>query len=336
MATSNRAAIYNKLYKILKKHYKPVSTVSNRSVLEHMLYASCLENSFFDKADFVYENVQNTFYDWNEVRVTTVAELSEIMPGLYDPSVAATRLKKVLQNVFESCYSFEIESLRKQNIGKAIKLLEKYGGTPFAIAYATQHALAGHSIPKDKGTLQSLYIIGAITETESAAGQAPGLERTIPKNKGIEFSSLLHQLAADLTKSPHAPAVRAIFLEVTADAKDRLPKRRKKTKPAAKSKTTKKQTTKQPTAKSKTSTTKKKKTAVTKKKKTAAAKKKKTAATKKKKAAATKKKKTAATKKKKTAVTKKKKTAAAKKTVGTAKKKKVSSVSQRLSKRKPK
>ena len=257
MASSNRASIYNKLYKILKKHYKPVSTLSNRSVLEHMLYASCLENSFFDKADFVYENVQNTFYDWNEVRVTTVTELSEIMPGLHDPPVAAARLKKVLQNVFESCYSFEIESLRKQNIGKAIKLLEKYGGTPFVIAYVTQHALAGHSIPKDKGILQSLYIIGAITETESAAGQAPGLERTIPKNKGIEFSSLLHQLAADLTKSPHAPAVRAIFLEVTADAKDRLPKRRKKTKPAAKLKPTKKQTAKQSAAKGKTSTTKK-------------------------------------------------------------------------------
>ena len=153
MATSNRAAIYNKLYKILKKHYKPVSTVSNRSVLEHMLYASCLENSFFDKADFVYENVQNTFYDWNEVRVTTVAELSEIMPGLYDPSVAATRLKKVLQNVFESCYSFEIESLRKQNIGKAIKLLED------TLEFRKRVLPAGHSnIRKSREELMRMKV----------------------------------------------------------------------------------------------------------------------------------------------------------------------------------
>lgn len=284
MALSNRASIYNKLYKVLKKHYKPVAPQGGRSVLEQMLYACCLEDSRFDKADAAYENIRKTFYDWNEVRVTTVAELSEITAGLYDRTAAAARVKKILQNVFESCYSFEIESLRKQNIGKAVKLLEKYGGTPFVVAYATQNALAGHSIPKDKGALQSLYIVGAISVAEGQAGQSPGLERTISKSKGIEFGSLLHQLAADLTKSPHAPAVRSIFLEVTAGAKDRFPKRRSKTKtarkttPAAakaaqktepvKKPAVKKKTPKKPAAKPKPAATKKKKSATTKKKET--------------------------------------------------------------------
>jgi len=283
MALSNRASIYNKLHKVLRKHYKPVVPQGGRSVLEQMLYACCLENSHFDKADAAYENVSKAFYDWNEVRVTTVAELSEIMAGLYDPAAAATRVKKVLQNVFESCYSFEIESLRKQNIGKAVKLLEKYGGTPFVVAYTTQHALAGHSIPKDKGALQSLYIVGAISVAEGEAGQSPGLERTISKSKGVDFASLLHQLAADFIKSPHAPAIRAIFLEITAGAKDRFPTRRSKKKRAPKTKTAaakaekktppakksavKKKTAKKPIAKSKPAATKKKKSTTTKKKK---------------------------------------------------------------------
>jgi endonuclease-3 len=187
-----------------------------------------------------------TYFDLNEIRVTTVGELSELMKGLPDPNAAATRLKQVLQNVFESCYSFDIDSLRKQNIGKAVKLLEKYQATPFIVSYVTQQGLAGHSIPKDAGVLQALYIVGAITAAEAKQGTSPGLERTISKKKGSEFSSLLHQLGADLFRTPRAPAVRAILLEIDPAAKERLPKRKikkKEVKVSAKDKTQKKAST---------------------------------------------------------------------------------------------
>ena len=230
MAISNRAAIYNKIYRILNKHYKPVVPPVDCSVLQHALYACCLENAQYDHADEAYTKVMQTYFDLNEIRVTTVGELSELMKGLPDPNAAATRLKQVLQNVFESCYSFDIDSMRKQNIGKAVKLLEKYQATPFVVSYVTQQGLAGHSIPKDTGVLQALYIVGAITAAEAKQGTSPGLERTISKKKGAEFSSLLHQLGADLFKTPRAPAVRAILLEIDPAAKERLPKRKTKKK----------------------------------------------------------------------------------------------------------
>ena len=233
MAISNRAAIYNKIYRVTKKHFKPVPSVPDRSVLDHVLYSCCLENAHFNRADEAHNKIKQSFYDWNEVRVTTVNELSEVMSALLDPTAAAARLKHSLQSIFESCYSFDLESLRKQNIGKAVKLLVKYGATPFSVAYVTQHALAGHSIPKDSGVLQVLQIVGAITPAEAERGDAPGLERTIPKKKGIEFASLLHQLGADFTKSPYSPAVRAILLEIDPAAKQRMPKRQTKKKVAA-------------------------------------------------------------------------------------------------------
>ena len=230
MAISNRAAIYDKIYRILSKHYKPVVPPVDCSVLQHALYACCLENAQYDHADEAYTKVMQTYFDLNEIRVTTVGELSELMKGLPDPNAAATRLKQVLQNVFESCYSFDIDSMRKENIGKAVKLLEKYQATPFVVSYVTQQGLAGHSIPKDSGVLQALYIVGAITAAEAKQGTSPGLERTISKKKGAEFSSLLHQLGADLFKTPRAPAVRAILLEIDPAAKERLPKRKTKKK----------------------------------------------------------------------------------------------------------
>src|SRR6185369_1933093 len=103
------------------------------------------------------------------------------------------------------------------------KDLEKIqGASPFVRAYVTQNALAGHSIPVSEGAIEVLYAVGVISEQEADKKQVPGLERAIPKNKGVEFGSLLQQLAADLVASPGSSKVKSILAEVDADFKDRL------------------------------------------------------------------------------------------------------------------
>lgn len=232
MSGSNRGPLINKLYKVLKQHYKPIVTEMNRPLMEQMLFACCLENSPYDKAVKTYEHLSTSFFDWNEVRVSTVNELAESMRELPNAAAAASNLKRLLQTVFESTYSFELESMKKQNIGAGIKKLEKMeGATPFVVAFATQHALAGHFIPLDRGALDVLYIVGIATEAERQSGSVSGLERAIPKNKGLEFGSLLHQLAAELVASPYSPQVKTILLAVNPSAKDRLPKRGQKKEP---------------------------------------------------------------------------------------------------------
>jgi endonuclease-3 len=104
MATLNRTALINRMHKVLKKHYKPVP-IPERSALEHALYACCLENAHYEPADKAYTAVSTTFFDWNEVRVSTVKELAEVMHMLPAPAAAAGNLKRVLQSVFEASYS---------------------------------------------------------------------------------------------------------------------------------------------------------------------------------------------------------------------------------------
>lgn len=226
MSALNRADILTKTAKVLKKHFKPAAPPSDRSVLEHLLYACCLENSKHDVTDDVFAKLQESYYDWNEVRVTTIAELSEVMAPLNDPPQAANRLKRALQGVFEKYYSFDIDILRKGNLGKAVKDFESINGvTPFCVSYVAQNALSGHSIPVNYGGFKLFIVLDVITEAEASKGRIPGLERTVPKTKGVEFGSLLHQLAVDFGSSPHSPKVRSIILEIDPDAKDRLPKR---------------------------------------------------------------------------------------------------------------
>jgi len=214
------------MHRVLKKHFKPVPPPTDRPLLEQLLFACCLENAHYQPAEQAFAALAKGFFDWNEVRVSTVKELAEVVSMLPDPAAAAHNLKRVLQSAFEATYSFDLESLKKQNIGQAIARLKKFeGSTHFVVAYVTQTALGGHAIPLDRGGLEVLKIIGAATEAEMATAEVAGLERAIAKNKGVEFGSLLHQLAAELVAGPYSPAVHKILLEITPDAKPRLPKR---------------------------------------------------------------------------------------------------------------
>jgi hypothetical protein len=226
MSSPNRTALLTKLHRVLKKHYKPLVPRGDQPVLETLLYACCLENTPRDVAERVYNTVRTSFFDWNEVRVTTIKELAEVMSGLPDAAAAAANFKGVLQNTFESEYSFELETMKKKNLGDAIKRLHKLeGASPFVVAYATQVSLGGHSIPVDKGALGVLYVLGVITESEQAAGAVSGMERAIPKSKGVEFGLLLHELSAEFVANPFSPQLREFLLSIAPDAKDRFPKR---------------------------------------------------------------------------------------------------------------
>jgi len=228
MASTNRSAQFARIAKILKKHhYEVVKPDPLRPVFEHLLFACCLENAHYEPAEETYAALKHTFFDFNEIRVTSISELSEVMAALPDPRAAANRFKRVLQAVFESTYCFDLEECRKKNLGPTVKWLQKLdGSTPFVVAYVVQSALGGHAIPVDSGVLRVLHVVELINDKDLKAVTVPGMERAVAKSKGIEFGAMLHQLGADFVANPYSPNVREILLEINPDCKDRLPKRR--------------------------------------------------------------------------------------------------------------
>lgn len=272
MNTKNRGDRIQLLQKAVSKHFTAVPA-EDRSVLEHLIYACCLEDAKYEEADEAFHRLQGSFFDWNEVRVTTIGELSESLESLPDPAAAAVRLKQTLQSLFESRYSFDLEDMIKMNQGKAVQELEKLNGmSKFVLGYVVQNALGGHSIPVSKTIMHILLLTEIVSDTEAAKGQAPGLERTIPKTKGKDFASCLHQFAiavadspggklsktvlkeagATTKKSPTAPQSSAATVKGKSPAADKksaakktTPKKQAKTqKPAAKGSTAKKSTAK--------------------------------------------------------------------------------------------
>ena len=232
MSAKNRADLINKLYKVAKKEYDFIKPPSNRTVFENMLYGCCLENSTFEAADEAFAKLQENFCDWNEVRVTTLDELAESGKNLGNPMECATSIKQTLYGVFEKYFTYDLDFLKKENLGKAVTTFEAMKGvTPFVISYVSQNGLGGHSIALDRSTMSLFYVLGIISEAEAQKGRVPGLERTISKAKGPEFFVLIHQLAVDFANTPFSTKVREKLLLINPDAKERFPKRASKKKP---------------------------------------------------------------------------------------------------------
>ena len=223
MSASNRAKLIGKLHTALKKHYKPLPAQPARPLLEHVLYGSLLEDSPSELADEGIAKCEQEFFDWNEVRVTTVTELSQVMSRLPEPMKAARRLKSNLQAIFEEFYTFDLDHLKKENLGKAVAKFEKMPGmTPFVLSYTIQHGLGGHSIPIDYSAMVIMLSTEISNQPEAMSGKVPGLERAIPKSKGVEFAGLLHQCAVALKKSTKDKDARAVLDQVSKGSSERL------------------------------------------------------------------------------------------------------------------
>ena len=205
MTSVSRTAQFTKLYKVLKKYYRPAPSNAGRTVMEHLLFACCLEDAHHDAAEEAFAAMVHTFFDWNEVRVTSISELSEVMACLPDPRAAANRIKRVLHAVFEATFTFDLEDQRKKNLG------------PTVAGWRSSTARPGSPWPTwsrppwaDTPSLSTparwlcLHVLDLVTDKDVAAGVVPGLERAIPKSKGMEFGSLLHELGADFSANPYS------------------------------------------------------------------------------------------------------------------------------------
>lgn len=224
--TPPRNQLVPKLHKALKSHYKPFAADTTRDLLDQVLFACCLENAPVDVAEKAFARLKQAYADPNEVRVTTVAELAETLHDLPDPSRAALSLRRALQGVFESTYTFSLDHARKHSLAHGLKVLEGlHGVPPFAVHYVASTALGGHLIPLDRGALAALWLCGLITQQEYDSGKVAGLERIIPKKAGGEFTTLLHQFGLDVLTNLHGNTVRKITQAVNPTAKDRFPKR---------------------------------------------------------------------------------------------------------------
>jgi endonuclease III len=201
MATTiNKQKIVNQLFTALGKHAKN-KPLAERPVLEQFLYAILRENATRDAADQAFKGLQDRFFDWNEVRVSSTMEIAEALEGLVaNPEARAQRIVDFLQEIFETTYSFDLDPLRevlqKKGMKQASKQLARYqAANDYAVAWVMQQSLGSHSIPLDGAAQRVLKRMGLLEEEHDMDALRASIEHQIPKAKGSLFVDLVSALA---------------------------------------------------------------------------------------------------------------------------------------------
>lgn len=198
--TINKQKVVNHLFTALGKHAK-TKPMEGRPVLEQFIYAILRENATRDTADQAFKSLQEHFYDWNEVRVSSAQEIVETLEGIVaDPQNRAQRVIDFLQEIFETTYSFDLEPLlevlQKKGLKQASKQLSRYqAANDYAVAWVMQHSLGGHAIPLDSAAQRVLKRLGLIEDENDLEALRASIEHQIPKAKGTQFVDLISALA---------------------------------------------------------------------------------------------------------------------------------------------
>jgi len=199
MATQSKTQLLTNVHSLLKRRYKSKAdrNASRLSVLKSVVYGICHEDTTREQANQALSRFNDGFFDWNEIRVSSLDEIQENLAGLPDPELKAQRIRRFLRQLFNRTYGFTLDGLTKKPLKEALKVLRTYDAfsSDFVTATVIQQGLGGHAIPIDKASRRALMRLG-IAESELTALRAV-LERAVPKNRGAEFLDLIEDLAND-------------------------------------------------------------------------------------------------------------------------------------------
>jgi len=199
MATTSKAQFLTEVHALLKKRYKIEPSAERLSILESVIYGVGHEDSTREQANQALSRFKDDFFDWNEVRVSTLEEIEGVLAGMPDRESRAFRIRRFLRQLFEKTYGFNLDHLAKKPQKESLKALEEYEafGSDYVLATVTRLALGGHAIPVDASTLRACRRLGVADEASDAPALRATLERAVPKNRGGELGELIEELAHD-------------------------------------------------------------------------------------------------------------------------------------------
>jgi endonuclease-3 len=185
------------LTKVLSRAKKATEADESQPVLEQFVYGLCREDATPDQAARAFRFLRDRFFDWNEVRVSSIRELEEAFEGMSGPEGRAQRLVSFLQEVFETEFSFDLEGIHKRGMKQAARQLMRYqAADDFVGAWVVQRSLGGHAIPLDAPTLRCVRRLGLLDGAADSLEAARGsLEHTVSKNDGPQFTDGLSYIA---------------------------------------------------------------------------------------------------------------------------------------------
>lgn len=235
---ADKSQVCRKFVTALQKLYGKSVPKIELPVIETMLFAVCLEDNPWAPAEAGLKKMIATFFDLNEIRVSSVSELELVLTPLNKADWKGLRIRSILRSVFESTYSYDFEKLRRQTLEQAVKTLKKMPDvTPFIRDFVLHEILGSHIVCLDESMLTAAKWLGLVPETVDVNEGSEYLKGGLKKSEVSEFCYLLRCLSTDPKFAPrftdHADTEQGMADVMDRFAELQLPPKRKPNKPPA-------------------------------------------------------------------------------------------------------
>lgn len=238
-----------RLFRYLKQRHAKVKKPVYDNAINSLIFAAIRENCSQTATKPLMRKLEKYFVDFNELRVSKIEEIMEVLGSTDDDfHKAADTMKITLDSIFGKYNALDLSGLKDMGKKLAKKELEELEISRFALNYCFVTFFGGHAIPLTEKMVEYLRS-EELVYPDSTIEQIEGfLERQITAANGFLFYSALSK---ECQKNKRARKKTAVKSEKT---KAKTVKKTAETKKAkAKSKTKKKAATgKKTRAKTKT------------------------------------------------------------------------------------
>ena len=168
------------------------------SITDHLILAHLMRHASDSEALAAYRRLRESTVDLNELRVTPVDELEEILGSDFPNARAAAEcMTKTLAALFNRCHHLDLSFLADMPRRDARAYLQSLDGMDaFCAALVMSRGLGHPSMPVDERVLEWLRNRNAVPATATAAQAEALLERVVPPAQYEQTLTLLRRAAA--------------------------------------------------------------------------------------------------------------------------------------------
>lgn len=186
---------------------RPPSAYSS-SVTDHALLAVLMRFAPDAAASAALRRLRDGTVDLNELRVTPIAELIDLLgPSIPQTKEAGEAVARTLNGVFNRCHQLDLSFLLKMGRKEARTYLETLDGMDvFSAAVVSLRALDQHAVPVDERALAWLKQRSAAPAEATQAEVQAFLEKIVPESQAEAVMTALRHRT--MVKEPKRAASR--------------------------------------------------------------------------------------------------------------------------------
>ncbi|NRA75382.1 MAG: hypothetical protein HRU16_05515, partial [Planctomycetes bacterium] len=171
--TNNAASGTNpSLQEIVKKAYRQHSTlheIDDLDVMETVIIGALTASMPLSDVLKAWDLFRTQFVDWNEVRISSAAEVAAVFPKANDPLQLAMQLKDMLATLFQRCHQLSMEFIRENSISETKEFFKRSPSLPdLAKQLVLAHIKNQQIVPLESWAQGGLIRAGLVTSAQSS------------------------------------------------------------------------------------------------------------------------------------------------------------------------